>query len=474
MKRRFLYRCFSSFILANCVGCTASGKPDVIVIGGGAAGLAAAVSAAENGASVLLLEKEPSVGGNSSLSTGFFAAVDPDSLKKYGVKDSIDLYIEQMLESGHGLNDPQLVKVLARNAFSTLKWLEKQGMEFQDKVTSSQGSGWIRDHRPIPANGESYVTALLKSALKLDVKVLTNHRVIDLNPDQKGRFNVVTVRNMATGEIGAFEAKKSVIVASGGFGANLEMIGRYNERLKGLNTHNWPGNTGDLLGILVKCGAELRDLDKIQCLPGNPPGRQRRVRLHTDQDWFILVDEEGKRFVREDAPRNELCDAILSLPRRFGYTVIDNKGLMAHDLLIQKEVVLGIESGDAWKADSIEQMADYFSVPREALAATVSDYNLGVERQKDRLGRDPMYLKHKIDTPPYWGCYAGVSVHSTMGGVRIDAEARCVDANNQPIPNIFACGEVTSGVHGANRLGGHGLPDAIVFGRIAGRNSVNI
>ena len=444
---------------------------DVVVIGGGGAGLSAAVSAAELGASVLLLEKLPSVGGNTALSTGFYSAVNPELSARFGIRDNLQDYVDQMLLSGRGQNDPALVWQLARNALPTLQWISSYGLKLQDALMSSQGSGGFRDHRPIRSNGRSYVDTLLAAAMKLGVDVRTSHPVTQILRSKVGG-NVDTIEVRQGKDITRFKAQKGIVIASGGFGANLKLVAQYAPRLAGLNSHNSEGNTGEMMFAAQAVGACLKDMGSIQCLPGSPPGRRRRVRLHTDQAWFILINQQGSRFVREDALRFDLQEAILDLPGRLAYTLVDDVGMRAQDILIQKETVLGVESGDAWRTESLSEMAQCFGVDGQSLIQTVAEYNLAVRTGRDKLGRLPMYMQHPIIKPPFWGCYAGLSVHTTMGGIVIDCEARCLDSQDRPIAHLFAAGETTAGVHGRNRLGGHGLPDAMVFGRIAGRNAV--
>ena len=473
MKRRRLMLgalALPSGLLAGCSG-DSSRTYDVIVIGGGGAGLSAAVSAAELGASVLLLEKMPSVGGNTALSTGFYSAVNPELSAKFGIKDSLQDYVDQMLLSGRGQNDPALVWQLAQNALPTLRWIAGYGLKLQDALMSSQGSGGFRDHRPIRSNGRSYVDTLLAAAMKLGVDVRTNHPVVKIYRSTLGG-NVDTVETRFEDQTTLYRAKKGVVIASGGFGANLKMVAQYAPRLAGLNSHNSKGNTGEMMYAAQAAGAFLKDMGSIQCLPGSPPGRKRRVRLHTDQAWFILINQQGSRFVREDALRFDLQEAILNLPGRLAYTLVDDVGMRAQDILIQKETVLGVESGDAWRTESLTDMAHCFGVDAQSLVRTVAEYNHAVKTGKDRLGRLPMYMQNPIIKPPFWGCFAGLSVHTTMGGIVIDCEARCLDSEGRPIAHLFAAGETTAGVHGRNRLGGHGLPDAMVFGRIAGKNAV--
>lgn len=441
---------------------------DVVVVGGGGAGLAAAVSAAEQGLKVVLCEKESTLGGNTAISTGLFAAVDPIRQRKQGIQDSEELFARQMLSSGRGKSDPALVRRLAREAFPTLCWLESLGLRFEDTLIETYGSHWVRDHRPLTANGRGYIQVLGTQALRLGVELRTDVFVHSLL--RTGNEPVAGIRGTCAGKPFELLARYGVILASGGFGANNEMIAQYAPQLADLTTDNAPGNTGEMIREAQRIGAALRDMGEIQCLPGCPRGRTHRVRLHTDVSRFVMVDHYGRRFIREDGRRDDLRDAVLSLPERYAYSIVDNRGLQSHNILVQKETVVGVETGDAWRADTLEELAAQLHLPAQELIQSIRLYNRAVDTKSDPFGRAPMNLIHKIDTPPFWACLAGMTVHSTMGGIAIDENARVLDQNGHPVPQLFAAGETTGGVHGANRLGAHGIPDAITFGRIAGLN----
>ncbi len=449
-------------------GCSrTTAETDVAVVGGGGAGLAAAVSAAELGLRVVLFEKMPALGGNTAISTGLFAAVDPKRQKDAGIRDSVELYAEQMLESGRGRSVPALVETLAREAYPTLLWLEGLGMRFQDELIESYGSHWVRDHRPLSANGLGYIRILSAEAMRLGVDIRTDAKVEELVKAADGR--IAGISGVRAGKPFVCLARSGIVIASGGFGANPEMIARYAPELAGLTTDNAPGNTGEMILAAQRAGAALRDMGEIQCLPGCPQGRTHRVRLHTDVSRFIMVNREGRRFVREDGRRDDLRDAVLALPERYAYSIVDNRGLESHNILVQKETVVGVETGDAWRAKTLEDLARQIRVPAAALIDSVQTYNRAVHTKSDPFGREPMNLIHTIEAPPFWACYAGMTVHSTMGGITINEKAQALDRTGRPIPGLFAAGETTGGVHGVNRLGAHGVPDALTFGRIAGR-----
>lgn len=470
MKRRPLLQASLAASLLGLSGAVrAAAQCDVIVVGGGGAGLSAAAAAAEAGLRVVLLEKQPAVGGNTLRSGGFFAAVDPKRQSLLGISDSIDKFRDQILENGSGRSDPELAAVLAEGAGDMLAYLEAGGMRFKDDIIEIYGAHWARCHLPTLPNGEGYVRTLLSLAKKHGAEIVTGAKAVRLLQDGSGRVSGVAYRRNGVELL--CRASRGVILASGGFGANPEMIGRFAPRLAGLTTDNTVGSTGEMLLEAERLGAELIDMHEVQCLPGRPPGGRRRVRLHNDVSRFIFVDRQGRRFVREDARRDVIRDAVLALSEKTAFSVVDDRGLRSYDILVQKETVLGVETGDAWRGDSVAELALAMGIEPRVLVKTVDDYNRAVEAGRDPLGKSPDELRHKLVKPPFWACYAAMTVHYTMGGVRINARAEVLDGRGRPIPGLWAAGEVTGGIHGRNRMGANGINDALVFGRIAGRRA---
>ncbi|MCI5851253.1 MAG: flavocytochrome c [Sutterellaceae bacterium] len=443
-------------------------EADVIVVGAGAAGLSAAVSAAEAGASVLVLEKMPSIGGDTLISGGFFAAIDPESQASSGVSDNEELFFRQTYEGGDRVADPKLVRVLVHEATASFHWLQGMGMRFQPGVIEIYGAHWKRCHKPLLPAGSGYIQALSARALKLGVKIKKNVKVVSL------RFNrrrCVGVEAEEGGKKEFLRARCGVVLAAGGFGSNPSLVKKFAPGLSNLTSDNSPGSTGEVMLAAEAAGVMLRDMQYIQCLPGCPPGRTHRVRLHNDVSRFIFVDGNGHRFVREDARRDVIRDKVLELPERLAYSIADNAGLRSYNMLIQKEAWKGIETGDAWMARSIPELARKMGLPAAELSATVRRYNAAVDRRRDWLGKSPAELRFRIEKPPFWGCYAGMAVHYTMGGIAISPKAECLGKDGKPVPGLWAAGEITGGVHGANRLGANGIADAVSFGRIAGREA---
>ena len=441
---------------------------DVLVIGAGAAGLAAAVEAASAGASVTVLEQMPEIGGNTLISGGFYAAVDPARQKRQGIRDSEGLFYRQTFEHGGKKGRPELVRHLVSHAAEGLEWLEKLGMRFKPEVIEIYGAHWPRCHTPTLPLGQGYIRTLSAAALARGVTILTRAKARELILENGRVRGAVAI---SEGARRTFRARKAVILASGSFAANNALVARYAPALKGLTTNNIAGADGEIMMEAHRLGAALTGMEYIQCLPGCPPGKTRRVRFHNDVALFILVNSRGERFFREDGPRDALRDAVLALPGRYAFSIIDSLGLKRSSILVQKEALLALEAGEAWKGNTVEELARAMGLPEKQLRATVEDYNRGIALGKDRFGKRVGAATPPLTHPPFWACYAGMTVHYTEGGLAIDEQARCLDQAGRPIPGLYAAGTVTGGVHGQNRLGANGLPDAIVFGRTAGMNA---
>lgn len=446
------------------------GDADVIVVGSGAAGLSAAVEAADAGASVLVLEKASEIGGNTLISGGYFAAVDPERQARQGISDSPELFFRQAYELGGRKASPALVRRMAEHSEEALKWLESLGMVFRPKVIEIYGGHWARCHVPVMPLGNGYIRALSFAAISRGVRIRTACPVTGIVL-RKGRAAGVEI--IENGRKKTLRALRGIVIASGSFAASEELVARFAPQLRGLTTDNVPEATGEVMMAAHAAGAALVGMQYIQCLPGCPPGRKHRVRFHSDVSRYIFVNRLGRRFCREDGPRDELRDAVLAQPGRLAYTIVDSEGFRSYGIVVQKEAVQALEAGEAWKADSVAGLARRIGLPEEALAASVAEFNKAVTTGKDPFGRSPRELRHTLSHPPFWACYAGMTVHYTEGGLAISPRAQCLDEAGRPMPGLYAAGAVTGGVHGSNRLGGHGLTDAVVFGRTAGREAAS-
>ena len=441
---------------------------DVVVAGAGGAGLAAAVRAAESGARVVLLEKEETLGGNTLIASGYYAAVDPLRQTAGRILDSEEAFARQMIENAGPAADRAKIERFVKEALPTLRWLEEKGVRFEERLYEISGSLARRNHKPLLPNGEGYVRQLFLAARRLGVTIERNAKAEAIETDASGRAVALLVAG-PTGRV-RFRASRGIVLATGGFGANPEMVARFAPRFAGLTHDNAPGATGEMTLAAQKGGAALVDMGEIQCQPGCPPGRTHRVRLHNDVTRFILIDKTGQRFVAEDAPRDVVRDAVLAAPGALAFALVDDDGLRSYNRLIQKETVMGVESGDAWVADDLASLARQIGVDPGELLATVRKYNVGIRYGIDSCGKDVSNAKLIVE-PPFWATFAAMTVHATMGGIRTTPDAEVLRTDGRVFAGLYAAGEAAGGLHGRNQLGGCGLADAFVFGKIAGEKA---
>lgn len=446
---------------------------DVIVVGSGGAGLSAAITAAEEGVGkVLVLEKEPVVGGNTLFSGGYFNAVDPERQNPQGIKDSVEKHFQQTMAGGRYRGKEELVRTLCGNALPTLHWLERFGIRWEPQCLLLHGSMFPRGHVPTTETlNEGCPRLLLKHCQKLGVEVRTQTAVIKLVRNQKdgnyyGQVNGVIAVNPDRTEV-AIRARKGVVLAAGGYAANRKMCAAHDPRLKGLPTTNASGATGEIMLAASEIGAFLSGCDFIECLPLDP--KYSRLSLFIER--CIFVDRTGRRFIREDASRDDFRDGMLTLPKKEAYVILDNNGFLSHPEIFRKDAIEGIKYGEVFTGDSLQSLARQMRIPVSNLQETVAKFNEFVGDGIDRdFGRSSDSLVYLIEKPPFWASKAHLSLHYTPGGVEIDECARVLDWNGEPIPRLFAAGEITTGIHGECRLGGNSITEIYVFGRIAGHH----
>ena len=449
---------------------------EVVVIGGGGAGLAAAISAAEHGAKdIVLIEKLPAVGGNTLLSGGEMAAPNNWLQEKEGIKDSVDQFYEDILKGGDNENDPKLVRVLAENALDGAKWLRDDiGVTFEDYMLFFGGHSVKRSLVPLNASGAELVKKLKAKAEEMGVTILTDTDAKKiLSKDGNDHYDQVMALN--NGEEVTFNASKGIVLATGGFGSNLEMRVKYNKDMddKILSTTS-PGSMGDGLNIGEAIGGVLTDMSFIQTYPTCDPetGRLLYVGDVRLEGRSILVNLEGERFVEELERRDVISKAVTQQSDGHSYMFWDQSAMDASKVNVKhkEEYDSLIERGLMVKADTIEEAAKHFGINEKNLAATVEKYN-GFAK----AGKDEDFKKRGELVPfsegPYYIMKSIPAVHHTMGGLMINTKAQLIDANQKPIDGVYAAGEVVGDIHGTNRLGSDAIADIIVFGRIAGEGA---
>ncbi len=503
---------------------------DVVVVGGGGAGLAAAISAAEGGASVVVVEKNGSVGGDTLVCGAIYntpnealqsqvtmtdavkatiesaLAEEPvdeahaalqkevqaqwDEYKASGRTDLFDTkewYALQTWINGDKVADLDLVKTLCYDSYDGLEWIESLGMEFSDVIGQGAGALWQRTHTSTMQMGTGFMSTYVEQIAKNDkITILTSSTAEKLVQDADGRVVGVVCKDKAGNEF-TVDAGMGVVLATGGFAANSKMVqeyntsGKWNDLSKVMTTNRFSSSQGDGITMALEAGADLTDMEQIQLLYlGNVKDGQLTKYPPRDvngTDQIIFINKEGERFVREDGRRDEICLAVMGQTDSMFYMLESADGPGYVDITDPEwRSADGFtfdyleENGYILVADTLDEMAEKLGCDADTLKATVDNFNASVDGAADEFGRT-LYTT-KLENGPWVATARQACIHHTMGGVSIDTEARVLDESGAPIAGLYAAGEVTGGIHGANRLGGNAVVDTVVFGKLAGETVI--
>lgn len=501
---------------------------DVVVVGGGGAGLSAAATVLQQGKNVIVVEKFPAIGGNTVRAGGPMNAADPtwqntfeanpgethtlqemaaipeeqidvEYLEDFRIfKQQVADYLENTKNGKEYLFDSaifhrlqtyiggkrtdlqgntiygnyDLVKILTDYALESVKWLEKVGVEFDTtEVTMPVGALWRRGHKPLTSEGYAFISALSQFVEKNGGKILTDTPVQELIIEN-GKVKGVVGVGLA-GQTVTIHAK-AVVLASGGFGANTKMLKQYNtywsEIDDNIKTSNSPAITGDGIILGKSVNADLIGMGFTQMMPVSDPDTGALFSgLQVPPANFIMVNQEGKRFVNEYGSRDELTKAAIDNGSLF-YLIADEKIKETAYNTSQEKIDKQVEAGTLYRADTLEELATQLSMDPTILVDTIAKYNQYVDQ-----GDDPEFGKSAFDlkvlVAPFYATPRKPAVHHTMGGLKIDTKAHVIDINGNIIDGLYAAGEVAGGLHAGNRLGGNSLTDIFTFGRIAGQTS---
>ena len=482
---------------------------DVVIVGAGGAGMTAAITAAAEGKSVVIVESQSMVGGNSVRATGGMnagktvyqdenefgesAGVEKTlkaAAEKYadnetitalaktvseqwaayqanptGYFDSVELMELDTMIGGKGINDPALVETLCSNSADAIDWLDEHGITLHS-VSSFGGASVKRIHRPVDAEGKtvsvgSYMIPLLEeNCEKAGVQMMLNTTATEILTDDNGAAVGIKATG-ASGETVTINAK-AVVLTTGGFGANLDMVVEYKPELKGFMTTNASGILGQGIKMAQAIGADTVDMDQIQIHPTVEANTAALITEGLRGDGAVLINAEGKRFIDEVGTRDVVSAAEIAQTGSYSWLVVDQAMVDA------SSVIQGyIKKGYTVTGETYEELGKAMGVDEAAFAETMNTWNGYVEAKNDPdFGRTS--FANKLDTAPYYAIKVTAGVHHTMGGLKINTNTEVLNENGEIIPGLFAAGEVTGGVHGANRLGGNAVADFTVFGRIAG------
>lgn len=489
---------------------------DVVVVGAGGAGMTAAITATDAGKKVIVVESQPIAGGNSVRSTGGMNAAktpyqdknefkeaagvektlataaekfadnetitalaatvksqwDAYQVNPQGYFDSVELMELDTLIGGKGKNNPELVKTLAENSAAAIEWLASIGAEVKN-VGAFGGASVKRIHRPVNADGKvTAVGAYIVPILEKNLQDRNVQFLFDTTANEIIMKDGKAVGIKATGKDGHKVTinAKSVVIATGGFGANAEMVEKYKPELKGFATTNAEGAQGQGIEMATAVGAATVDMDQIQIHPTVHIEEDGNAHLITEGlrgDGAILVNAEGKRFYDEVSTRDKVSAAIIAQPDKSAWLVVDQS-------MVDKSAVIAgyIKSGYTVTGATYEELAKAMGVDEATFVSTMNTWNQAVEAKSDAEFNRTSFA-NPLTAAPYYAIKITPAVHHTMGGIVINPKAEVLNEKGEVISGLFAAGEVTGGVHGANRLGGNAVADFVVFGRISGQSAAD-
>jgi fumarate reductase flavoprotein subunit len=298
-----------------------------------------------------------------------------------------------------------------------------------------------------------------QQAIKQRLDIRTGCQVLKILQAPNGRVTGVLARNKY-GELFSVQAS-AVVLAAGGFSANLARVVAYRPAYAGFSSTNQPGATGDGMDLGAAVGGELIDMDQIQIHPTQAAGSKILITEAVRGNGAILVNRLGKRFVNELTTRDAASAAVLKQPGGSAFLIFDTalrKSLSQIEGYYHLELVR--------EGTTPAALAAAIGVDAKTLEQTLDTYNGFQAARNDAEFKRPD-LPRALKTGPFVSLEIRPGIHYTMGGLRIDARTRVLKADRTPIAGLFAAGEVTGGVHGANRLGGNSISETITFGRIA-------
>ena len=452
----------------------------VSVVGGGFAGLLAAITALQHSevVRVLIVEKESRLGGNSAKASSGMNAVHD------AVGDSVDAFVRDTMRGSDHTGSETLVSFMAEHSAESKAILESLGISL-DMYSQCGGHSFPRTWRNSgPGNVGWYIMKTLEDYLKTfgdRVSIctectLSGLRIVD------GRCH--GIEYLKDQELVSFDSD-AVILATGGFSSNvfqvaLQFDAEIDPRLRSLPTTNGDFARGDGLFIAQKNEIDVIDIDKIQVHPTafvDPHDVESTAKILAAESLraygAILIDSSGKRFVNELERRDKVFEQIdihkSTKPSRHVWMLLGPRG--------KEKFGPGFSFYEKKGLFKLFPSFDEFSrtapIPVDQLSETILNYNLAASGEKpDEFGKK-IFPESFIYDGPVYVAMVTPAIHYTMGGIRIDEQARVYSTTGTIIPGLFAAGEVTGGIHGKNRLAGNSLLECAVYGRVAALNALD-
>lgn len=476
MNRRTWIKGLLGCIGTSSVGVSIAGegkvvKPintyDVVIIGAGTGGLVTAIEAADLGLKPIVLEKMDYAAGNSLYASGGIAAWGTAQQKSEGHEETEESFREDMMKVSEGRADPELVDAYVKHIGPDLDWLKNHiGVKF----AKLKRKPWPIGYRMHNVDGQGLtgggrlIRYLLDACKQRNIPIQYNHKAMQLLTDNG--FKVIGVKCVCDDGVKDFFANKGVVIASGGFSANREMLCRYmGGPLSRLVLRGSPYVQGDNIKLTDPLCAKLVHMDQFHCGPiveethANP-------NFVIDSGLGIDVDVRGKRFMDEIYTYTQKSLATAQrTPENLAYHIVDSHWKLA-DSAAKK--FIGMKT-NVLIADSIEQLARKLGVDEKAFVSLINEFNKALAEGKLSEMNPPCSLDEAqpIDKGPFYAFPFQGGITATFGGPKINRKAQVLNTEDVPIKGLYAVGNAAGGLFYGNYIGGTQLGGAMVFGRIA-------
>lgn len=438
-------------------------EADIVIVGGGVAGLTAAVEASATGLDVVLIEKMGMLGGSTALSGGKILAAGSVFQKEQGIEDTPKEFYDFMIGMGDGLVNEDKLKMIAEGSAANIDWLMEQGVEFSGEIDTPNPA--MKPNRGLTVasgSGMGFITSLEEAAAKQGVEILLETRGTKLLKDDSGAICGVEALQ-SSGDTITFHTS-AVILATGGYDRNEEVKQQYSPTYANSRTNVGAGNTGDGLIMAREIGANIIGNDSAIA--------QIAAYGAAAKDMFtfsgLYVSVKGERFMDESSPRPVRTPIVLRKTNapEF-YMIIDSKGAT-------EGIETAVKDKTAFKADTLEELAQAAGMEPELLVKSVERYNELKAKGVDEDFGKSADLMEPVEEAPFYAIHCNMNTAGTFGGPQTDLKAQVLDTEGNVIPGLYAAGEVSSGdlINKEYPGSGMAIQTFVTMGRIAGKNSL--
>lgn len=442
---------------------------DVVVLGGGGAGMSAAGKAAEAGAKTILLEKKDWLAGSSSICLGGFYGANSVIQRNYGITDDTpESLLEYFMRRNGDKLDYDVQEFCAYHFGETIDWLaEDLNVPFQEKPLL-KGSDTVPRQARCLNSGMDALSAVHEWALDQGAEVKYGVAGESLIVEDDGSVSGVIARTNI-GEAIRYNAK-SVIVATGGFCRNHEMISEYMPDFASISTEVGVGSTGEGLRMGLDIGADYIGHGGVNGILWCPAAAGQSKLIDKKALW---VAPDGKRFENEAGQTHDIFYKVAKFDGTKFYAVYDQAMVDKLEGVPANDFKIGMEKGMFAQGDTVAEAAEKLGLDGATVQATLDAYNAMAEAGEDtEFGKKAENLL-PITQAPFYVLTMSVTSHGSFGGYRVNTDFQVLDTDGAPIPNLYSAGEVCSGtfIYDEYPAGGCGLNWAYTSGRFSGENA---